>query len=72
MLSHYMNDKRVHMTDEDTGQTDQNSSFMHKHKNVPCYKYGKKGHYANKCPSGDSNDNESSTSMIKFKSTKQR
>jgi hypothetical protein len=30
--SHYMNDK-VHMTDEDKGQTDQ-KSFMQKHKNV--------------------------------------
>jgi hypothetical protein len=57
MLSHYMNDKGVHMTDEDKGQTDQ-KSFMHKHKNVTCYKCGKKGHYANKCPSGDSDDDE--------------
>jgi hypothetical protein len=60
MLSHYMNDKRAHMTDEDRGQTDQ-KSFMHKHKNVTCYKCGKKGHYANKCPSGDSDDDELST-----------
>jgi hypothetical protein len=60
MLSHYMNDKGVHMTDEDKGQTDQ-KSFMQKHKNVTCYKCGKKGHNANKCPIGDSNDNEFST-----------
>jgi hypothetical protein len=60
MLSHYMNDKRVHMPDEDKGQTDQKSS-MQKHKNVTCYKCGKKGHYANKCPSGDSNNDEPST-----------
>ncbi len=60
MLSLYMNDKGVHMTDEDKGQTNQ-KSFMQKHKNVTCYKCGKKGHYANKCPSGDSNDNELST-----------
>jgi hypothetical protein len=61
MLSHYMNDKRVHMTDKDKGQTDQ-KSFMQKHhkKHVPCYKCGKKGHYANKCPYGD-NDEEAST-----------
>jgi hypothetical protein len=52
MLSHYMNDKTVHMTDEDKGQTDQ-KSFMRKHKNVTCYKCGKKGHYVNKCPDGD-------------------
>jgi hypothetical protein len=30
MLSHYMNDKGVHMTDEDKGQTDQ-KNFMQKH-----------------------------------------
>jgi hypothetical protein len=60
MLSHYMIDKGVHITDEDKGQTDQ-KSFMQKHKNVTCYKCGKKGHHANKCPNGDSNDNESST-----------
>jgi hypothetical protein len=28
------------MTDEDIGQTDQRS-FMHKHKNLTCYKCGK-------------------------------
>jgi hypothetical protein len=43
MLSHYMNDKGVHMTDEDKGQTDKNT-FMQKHKNVMFYKCGKKGH----------------------------
>jgi hypothetical protein len=61
MLSHCMNDKGVHITDEDKGQTDQ-KSFMHKHKNVTCYKRNKKGHYANTYYlSGDSNDNQSST-----------
>jgi hypothetical protein len=60
MLSHYMNNKEVHMTDEEKGKTDQ-KSFMRKHQNVTCYKCVKKGHYANKCPSGDSNDNELST-----------
>jgi hypothetical protein len=60
MLSHHMNDKGVHMTDEDVGQTDQ-KGFIQKHKNVMCYKCGKKGHYAaNKCPDGD-NDDEAST-----------
>ena len=53
MLSHYMNNKGVHMTDEDKGQT--------KHKSVMCYKCGKTGNYANKCPSGDRDDDESST-----------
>jgi hypothetical protein len=61
MLSHYMNNKRVHMTDEDKGQTDQ-KSFMQKHKNVTCYKCGKKGHYANKRPDGDNDDKQSTTS----------
>jgi hypothetical protein len=46
------------MTEEDKGQTDQ-KSFMQKHKNVMCYKCGKKGHYANKCPNGDNNDEAS-------------
>jgi hypothetical protein len=55
-----MNNKGVHMTDEDKGQTDQ-KSFMQKHKNVTCYKCGKKGHYANKFPDGDSDDDELST-----------
>jgi hypothetical protein len=48
------------MTDEDKAQTDQ-KRFMQKHKNAMCYKCGKKGHYANKCPSADSNDHELST-----------
>ena len=63
MLSHYMNNKGVHMTDKDNGQTDQ-KSFMQKHhnKHVPCYKCGKKGHYANKCPDGDNNDEASTRS----------
>jgi hypothetical protein len=50
MLSHYMNNKVLHMTDEDKGQTDQ-KSFMQKHKNVTCYKCSRKGHYTNMCPS---------------------
>jgi hypothetical protein len=33
MLSHDMNDKGVHVTDEDEGQMDQ-KIFMQKHKNV--------------------------------------
>jgi hypothetical protein len=44
LLSHYMNNKGVHMTDEDKGQTDQ----KHHNKHMMCYKCGKKGHYANK------------------------
>jgi hypothetical protein len=47
------------VTDEYKGQTTL-ASFMHKHKNVTCYKKcGKKGHYANKCTDGD-NDGEAS------------
>jgi hypothetical protein len=43
MLSHYMNGKGVHVTDEDKGQATL-MSFMQKHKNVTCYRCGKKGH----------------------------
>jgi hypothetical protein len=60
MLSHFMNNKGVYITDEDKGQVNQ-KTFMQMHKNMTCYKYGKKGHYANKCPSGDNHDNEAST-----------
>jgi hypothetical protein len=60
MLSHYINDTGVHVTDEDKGQATL-TNFMQKHKNVTCDKCGKKkGHYANKCPDGD-NDDEAST-----------
>jgi hypothetical protein len=48
------------MTDEDKGQANQ-QSFLQKHQNVMCYKCGKRGNYANMCPSGDSNDDELST-----------
>jgi transcription initiation factor IIE alpha subunit len=60
MLSHYMNNKGFHITDRDKRQVNQNS-VLQKHKNVTCSKCGKKDHYANKCPSGDNNDNEAST-----------
>jgi hypothetical protein len=62
MLSNYMNDKGVHMADEDKGQTalKSSTSFMQQHQNVMCYRCGKKGHDADKWPDGD-NDDESST-----------
>jgi hypothetical protein len=63
MLSHYMNDKGFHVTDEDKGQATL-TSFMQKHKNVTCYKCGKKGHYANKCPDGYNNDEASTRSSL--------
>jgi hypothetical protein len=49
------------MTDEDKGHMDQKGFMQKLHKNGTCYKCGKKGRYANKCPSGDSDDNELST-----------
>ena len=67
MLSHYMNDKGVHVTDEDKGQTDL-KSFMQNQKNVTCYKCGKKGHYTNKCPGGDSDDKASTRSSLSNRS----
>jgi hypothetical protein len=39
------------MTDEDKGQTDQ-KSFMQKHKNVTCYKCGKKATMQTSVPMG--------------------
>jgi hypothetical protein len=71
MLSHYMNDKGVHVTDEDKGQATL-TSFMQKHKHVTCYKCGKKGHYANKCPSGDNDDEASIRSSLSNRSNKSR
>jgi DNA helicase TIP49 (TBP-interacting protein) len=45
MLSqHYMNDRGVLMTDEDKEGQTALASFMQKHKNVTCYRCGKKGH----------------------------
>jgi hypothetical protein len=72
MLTHYMNDKGFHMTDKDIGQTDQ-QSFMQKHKSVPCYKWGKKGHYATKkCPDGDNDDEASTRSSLSNRSNNSR
>jgi hypothetical protein len=71
MLSHYMNDKGVHATDEDKGQATL-ASFMQKHKNVTCYKCGKKGHYANKCLDGDNGDEASTRSSLSNRSNSSR
>jgi hypothetical protein len=71
MLSHYMRDNGVHVTDEDKGQATL-MSFMQKHKNVTCYKCGKKGHYANKCPSGDNDDEASIRSSLSNRSNNSR
>jgi hypothetical protein len=68
MLSHYMNDKGVQVADEDKGQAAL-TSFMQKHKNVTCYRCGKKGHYANKCPDGDNDDEASTTSSLSNRSS---
>jgi hypothetical protein len=70
MLSHYMNNKGVHVTDEDKGQAIL-TSFMQNHKNVTSYKCGKKGHYANKCPDGD-NDDEASTNRSSLSNNSNR
>jgi hypothetical protein len=71
MLSHYMNDKGVHMADEGKGQTAL-KSFMQKHKNVTCYRCGKKGHYANKCPDGDRDDESLAGSILSNRSNNSR
>jgi hypothetical protein len=71
MLLHYMNDRVVHVTDEDKGQATL-TSFMQKHKNVTCCRCGKKGHYANKCPGGDSNDKSSTRSSQSNRSNNSR
>jgi len=55
MLSHYMEEKHAHRS----GQASAKTSFVQLHKEVQCYKCGKKGHYANKCQQ-DSNSNLSS------------
>jgi hypothetical protein len=58
-----MNYRGVHMADEDKGQMAL-QSFMQKHNKVTCYGCGKKGHYANKCPDGDSGDEASTRSSL--------
>jgi hypothetical protein len=71
MLSHYMNDRRFRMADGVKGQTGL-KNFMQKHKNMMCYRCGKKGHYANKCPNGDSNDKSSTRSSLSSQSNNSR
>jgi hypothetical protein len=48
------------------------TSFMQTHKNVTCYRYGKKGRYANKCPDEDSNDKSSTRSSPSNRSNNSR
>jgi hypothetical protein len=43
---------------------------MQKHKNVTCYKCGKKGHYANKCSDGDNDDEASIRSSLSTRSNR--
>ncbi len=68
LLSHYMNDKGVQVADEDKGQAAL-TTFMQKHKNVTCYRCGKKGHYANKCPNGENNDKSLTRSSLSNRSS---
>jgi hypothetical protein len=72
MLSHYMNNNGIYMADHaDKGQATL-TSFMQKQKNVTCYRCGKKGQYANKCPDGDSNDESSTRSSLSNRSNNSR
>ena len=51
MLSHYMNDKGVHMTEEDKGKIDQ-KSFMQKHKHETCYNVARRATMKTSVPMG--------------------
>jgi hypothetical protein len=51
MLSHYMNGKGVHMTDEDKGQATL-TSFMQKHTNMVCYKCARRATMQTSVPMG--------------------
>jgi hypothetical protein len=68
MPSHYMNDKGVHMADGDKGQMAL-KSFM---QNLMCFRCGKKGHYANKHPGGDSDGESSTRSSLSNRSNNSR
>jgi hypothetical protein len=59
MLSNYMNNKGAYMNQK---------IFIQKHKNETCYNCDKKGHYANKCPDEDNDDEASIRSSLSNRS----
>ena len=67
MLSHYMSDRQVHRSEHGQEQSQNETSFAQKHKDIKCFKCGKKGHYANKCMEEDT-DSKSISTMSSRKS----
>ena len=65
MLSHYMSEPpSVYRSGRNEEGRDRATSFAQRMQNVKCYKCQKKGHYANKCPELDSDNEPEEVSTI--------